>query len=128
MGLPFDNLKISIGEKLLPVATDLITRVNEFMQSDAGKAVLDALTEAVGMLAGKVTELMEDERLVQWVQDLKDRIPELTQQFIDFTGKVADLIPKIVDLTEKALEFFGVGDGAEAARARESFLRIPALV
>lgn len=119
----FDNLKISIGEKLLPVATDLITKVNEFMQSDAGKAVLDALTEAVGMLAGKVTELMEDERLVQWVQDLKDRIPELTQQFIDFTGKVADLIPKIVDLTEKALEFFGVGDGAEAARARESFLR-----
>ena len=95
----FDNLKISIGEKLLPVATDLITRINEFMQSDAGKAVLDALTEAVGMLAGKVTELMEDERLVQWVQDLKDRIPELTKQFIDFTGEVTDLIPQIADLT-----------------------------
>ena len=119
----FDNLKISIGGKLLPVATDLITKVNKFFETDAGKAVLDAVTEAVGNLAEKVSELLQDERLVQWVQDLIDRIPELTQDFLDFTGKVADLIPKIVDLTEKALEFFGVGDGAEAARARESFLR-----
>lgn len=118
-----ENLQRRIGEKLLPVFTDFITKVNEFMQSDAGKAVIDALTEAVGLLADKVMELLQDERLVQWTQDLMDRLPELTQNFIDFTGKVADLIPQIVDLTEKALEFFGVGDSAEAARARESFLR-----
>lgn len=123
MNTVMQNLKETIGEKLLPVYSEFVGKVIEFLQSDAGKAVMDALAESVGLLAEKVMELLKDERLVQWVQDLKDRIPELTQQFIDFTGKVADLIPKIVDLTEKALEFFGVGDGAEAARARESFLR-----
>lgn len=106
MNTVMKNLKETIGEKLLPVYSEFIGKVNEFLQSDAGKAVMDALTESVGKLAEKVLELMQDERLLQWVQDLKDKIPELTEKFVEFTGKVADLIPKILDLTEKVVDFF----------------------
>ena len=49
----FDNLKISIGEKLLPVANSLLTAFNDFTQNESGKAFLDSVVTSVGGIAEK---------------------------------------------------------------------------
>ena len=111
-----ENLQRRIGEKLLPVFTDFITKANEFMQSDAGKEVMDALTDAVGMLADKVMELLQDEKMSEWISNLKEKVPEVTQNFLEFTDKISDLIPKIGDLVDKLLALFGIETEAEKSR------------
>lgn len=101
-----ENLQKKIGQKLLPVFNEFVTKVNEFMTSDAGKAVMDALAESVGILADKVMELLQDERLTEWIGNLKDEIPQVTEKVIGFAEKIGDLIPKVLDLTEKVVDFF----------------------
>ena len=117
------NLQEEIGEQLLPVYSDFLEKVNEFLQSDAGKAVMDSLTESVGLLADKVLELLEDEQMTEWINNLKDELPKAAEKVVEFAEKVGDLIPKVLDLADAALKFFGIGDSAEAERARESFIR-----
>lgn len=111
-----ENLQLRIGEKLLPIFTEFITKVNDFMQSDAGKAVMDALTEAVGLLADKNMELLNDERMTAWINDLTESVPKVTKDFLDFTGQISELIPEILDLTEKLLVLFGIKTEAEKAK------------
>lgn len=117
------NLQEEIGERLLPVYNNFLDKVNEFLQSDAGKAVMDALADAVGILADKVLELLEDEQMTEWISNLKDNVPKVAEKIVEFAEKIGDLIPKVLDLADAALTFFGIGDGADAARARESFIR-----
>ena len=100
------NLQRRIGSKLLPVFTEFVTKVNELMESDAGKAVMDALAESVGVLAGKVMELLQDERLIEWLQGLKDELPKVAEKVVGFAGDLGELIPKVLDLTEKVVDFF----------------------
>ena len=117
-----ENLQKRIGEKLLPVFTEFITKVNEFMQSDAGKAVMDALAESVGILADKLMELLQDERLTTWVANLKDEVPKAAEKMVNFAEKIGELIPKIIDLTEKLLKLFGIK--SEAEQAKEAFMQV----
>ena len=117
------NLHEEIGEELLPVYSGFLDKVNEFLKSDAGKAIMDALKDSVGKLADKVLEFMESEGFSEWVSNLEEEIPKFADKIGEFTDKIIELIPQILDLTDAALAFFGVGDGAEAARARESFIR-----
>lgn len=112
----FDNLKISIGEKLLPVATDLITRANEFFESDAGKELLDSITKSVENISNKVQEMLKDGKLEEWMNNLKEKIPNIVDGVSDFTDKIIKLLPKIEDLTDKLLALFGIESESEKAK------------
>ncbi|MBQ6519479.1 MAG: hypothetical protein IJI14_12215 [Anaerolineaceae bacterium] len=112
----FENLKINIGDKLLPVATDLLTKFNEFIESAEGQELLDSIVQSVGDLAGKVSEMVSDGRLEEWMNSLKEKVPEITADIKDFTDKVAELVPQIMDLTERILSLFGIETEAEKSR------------
>ena len=119
-----ENLQKRIGEKLLPVFTAFITKINDFMQSDAGKAVLDALTDSVGILADKVMELLESEKLTEWLSSLEEKAPVVAEKIVEITTSIAELIPQLLTLTEKILTFIGIGTGADIGRARYAFIRV----
>lgn len=99
----FDNLKISIGDKLLPVATDLITQANEFFQSEEGQAMLQQITDKVEKLANKVTEFITDGRLEEFITDVKEKLPGIAEdcgKLAKALGEVADFILKLTEPSE----------------------------
>lgn len=99
------NLKEEIGERLLPVYTEFLKKINEFLQSDAGKAVMDALADSVGILADKVMELLQDEKMTEWIEGLKEKLPQAAEKVLDLANKIVDLIPKIEEITQKVFDF-----------------------
>lgn len=112
----FDNLKISIGDKLLPVATDLIKKVNDFIASDAGQELLQSIVDSVEKLANKIIEMVEDGRFEEWMTNIKEKVPDIVDGISDFTDKVVELVPKIGDLVERLLALFGIETEAEKSR------------
>ena len=98
MKVTFDNLKISIGEKLLPVVTDLITKANEFIQSEEGQKMLDTIVEKIGEIAGKVKEFVESGQLDEWVQKFKEELPGILEDLGDLAKIVGDLVQPILDV------------------------------
>lgn len=111
-----ENLKESIGEKLLPVYSEFLKKVNEFLQSDAGKAVLDALSESVGILANKVLELIQSEKMTEWIESLKEKLPQAAQKVIELSEKIGDLIPKVIEITEKVIDFLDLNGDIKASK------------
>lgn len=100
------NLQEEIGEQLLPVYSAFLDEVNKFLQTDAGKAVMDALKDSVGKLADKVLEFIESEGFAEWVSNLEEEVPKVAEKIGEFTDKIIDLIPQVLDLTEKVVDFF----------------------
>ena len=94
----FDNLKISIGEKLLPVVTDLITKANEFLQSEDGQKMLDEIVKKIGELSEKVREFVESGQLEDWVQKFKENLPGILEDLKDLAKIVGDLVQPILDV------------------------------
>lgn len=98
MKVTFDNLKISIGEKLLPVVTDLITKANEFLQSEEGQKMLDDIVKKIGEISEKVKEFIESGQLEEWVQKFKENLPGILEDLKDLAKIVGDLVQPILDV------------------------------
>lgn len=110
----FENLQISIGEKLLPVVTDLIKKANDFIQSDEGQKMLDGIVEKVGELADKVKEFVESGQLDEWIEKFKKNAPEVLQDLKDFAGLVGDCVQPLLDVY-RAINNFRDLQGLDAA-------------
>lgn len=118
----FDNLKISIGDKLLPVVTDLIKAANDFFQSTEGQELLDSIVTSVGKLGEKIREMIEDGRFEEWLQNIKEKVPDIVDGIGNFTDKVIELAPKIEALIDKLMESFGLQ--TEAEKAKEAYMKV----
>ena len=118
----FENLQISVGEKLLPVFNRFVTKFNEFISSEEGKAFLDGIVESVGNLSDKVLEFVESGKLEEWFNNAKEKLPEITEKVIQISEKVAEFIPDLITLTEKLLALFGIK--SEAQSAKDAFMQV----
>ena len=107
------ELQGEIGDKLLPIQAKFYKELNDFLDSEAGKKLFEEITKAVGDLADKVIELVEDGRLEEWIGDIKEKVPDIVSSIDDFAGQVMDLLPKVADLVEQLLAFFGIETEAQ---------------
>lgn len=98
----FDNLKISIGEKVLPVFTELITKFNEFIQSAEGQEIIDNIIGNVGTAADKVLEFVRSGDLKEfadrWVPRVSAFVNEMVNNLPGVIGSIGTIINKIMDL------------------------------
>jgi hypothetical protein len=100
----FENLKNTIGLELLPVFTDLLTKFNEFLQSDAGQAILRKIVEQFTKWKDTIAEMMEDGRLETFLNDLVDELPKIAEDIGNLVTKLLELIPKVADLADQFLQ------------------------
>lgn len=98
MKVTFDNLKISIGEKLLPVFTEFMKKANEFVQSEQGQKMLDSIVEKVGEIAAKVKEFIESGQLDEWIKKFEENLPGIVKDLTDLAKVVGDLVQPVLDL------------------------------
>ena len=93
----FDNLKLSIGEKLLPVFTELVTKFNEFIGSDEGKEFLDGIVESIGNLADKVLAFVQSGDFERFITDVKEKLPGWAKDIETVVTGLADLVGGIAE-------------------------------
>lgn len=114
-----ENLKISIGEKLLPVATEIMKQANEFFQSEEGKKLLDDLTEGIGNITKSILDFLQGEdfkkfkdeqipKIEEFIQGVIDKLPEISQwakdnlpKMISDLGKILDYLARMIDYLNK---------------------------
>lgn len=113
----FTNLKDEIGMKLLPVFTDLITKFNEFLQSDAGQAILKRIVDQFEQWAATISEMMDDGRLTTFLNDLIDELPTIAGYIGDLVTKLLELIPKVADIAD---QFIAAKNQSEGFRSKLS--------
>lgn len=98
------NLKETIGEQLLPVATELLTKFNQFLETEEGKQLLDTIVKSFSDLAEQIGKIVEDGRLTEMVDHLIASAPDLVKQLGDILTQVVDLVPKIADMADGLLD------------------------
>lgn len=118
----FENLKLEIGEKLLPVFTDFITRFNDFIASEEGQAFLDRIVQAFEKLAKKVSEMLANGEL----ENLLNKVVESAPAIVDFIESAAEwlieMAPYLGDVVQKIAYFFGYED--EAAKTKMAYKEV----
>lgn len=118
----FENLKLEIGEKLLPVFTDFITQFNDFIASEEGQAFLDRIVQAFEKLAKKVSEMLANGEL----ENLLNKVVESAPAIVDFIESAAEwlieMAPYLGDVVQKIAYFFGYED--EAAKTKKAYKEV----
>lgn len=94
----FTNLRDEIGMKLLPVFTDLLTKFNEFLDSDAGQEILGRIVAQFEEWSKTIKTMMDDGRLTQFLNDLIDELPQIANDISTLVNKMLELIPKVSEL------------------------------
>lgn len=118
----FENLKLEIGDKLLPVFTDFTTQFNDFIASEEGQAFLDRIVQAFEKLAKKVSEMLADGEL----ENLLNKVVESAPAIVDFIESAAEwlieMTPYLGDVVQKIAYFFGYED--EAAKTKKAYKEV----
>lgn len=112
----FANLKLEIGNELLPVFTDLVTAFNDFLGSEEGKAMLESIVDQFEKWGKTVKEWVASGEMAQFFSDMGEKIPQVVEDVGDFVDGIIDLIPKIETLVERLLELFGIQTEAEKSK------------
>jgi len=113
------ELQGEIGEKLIPVQAKFLDTINDFLSSEAGQELFDSITESVGYLADEVIRLLEEGKFEEWIEKIKEKIPEFTQGIKDAAEWIGNLLPKVEALIDKLLSLFGI-ETEERKFARET--------
>lgn len=94
----FSNLKLQIGQELLPVFTELLTKFNEFLKSDEGQKILNKIVEAFKTWADTIKGMMDDGRMSQFINDLIEKLPTIVTDIQNIVNKVIELAPKVAEV------------------------------
>lgn len=107
----FENLKLEIGEEMLPVAEELLAKFNEFLDTEEGQQLFEDIIQSFGNLAQKIQEFIGSEEFTKFVEHLIEILPKLVDAvglFVDWlmekapqVAKFADTLLEIIDAVEK---------------------------
>ena len=111
------NLKETIGEQLLPVATDLLTKINEFLDSEAGQKLQQQIVDQFKVWADTIKEMMDDGRLTTFLSDLIDKLPKIAENIGTLITKALELVPKLSNIADEVLKIIGSVDKMRTDRA-----------
>lgn len=118
----FTNLKLEIGNELLPVFTDLVTAFNDFLGSEEGKQMLSDIVDQFKKWADTVKEWVESGQVTQFFNDMGERVPQVVETVGDFVNKIIELVPEIEKLVEALLKLFGIE--TEAEKTKRTFMEV----
>lgn len=110
------NAREEIGERLLPVAEELLKNFLEFIKSERGKEIIDSIADAFGRLGEKILEMTQDGTLQEIINTVIEKAPEIVAGLEKIIEKVIELSPKVFELTERILGLFGIETEAEKSR------------
>lgn len=113
----FQNLKETIGEQLLPVATDLLTKINEFLDSEAGQKLQQQIVDQFKAWADTIKGMMDDGRLTTFLSDLVEKLPKIAEDIGFVVTKALELIPKLSNIADEVLSIIGAVDKMRTDRA-----------
>ena len=103
----FIDLKTSIGEKLLPVATEIITAVNDFFDSTTGEEVLDALAKGVEDLATEILDFLQSEDFnsfkAEWMPKIEQFVKDLPANLKKISDWTGENLPTMLSDLQKIL-------------------------
>lgn len=113
----FENIRTEIGGALLPVVTELTTQLNEFLQSDTGRTVIDTITEGIGSLANLLQDFNLGEFLGNLFGGFADNGANVANIGLDIinglidglTGSLGNLAPLAIQILEKLIQFITTG-------------------
>jgi hypothetical protein len=116
------NLKETIGEQLLPVATDLLTKSNEFLESEAGQTMLQSFVDKFREWGETIQKMVEDGTIEEFLSNAAERIPQLVEDIGNLVTKLIELMPQLEELAEKILNLFGIE--TEAEKAKKAYMAV----
>lgn len=100
MRTTLDNLKIDIGEKLLPVVNEIISEANAFFQSEEGKQLLEDLTTGIGNVATSILNFLQSDDFKkfkdEWIPKIETFISNLITNLPGIAQTIAEKTPGIV--------------------------------
>lgn len=99
----FENLKLEIGYELLPVAGELLSKFNEFLDSAEGQKLFEDIIQSFSDLAEKIKEFVASEEFTRFTEHLIDTMPKLIDAIGLFIDWLADNAPQITDFVDKLL-------------------------
>ncbi len=133
----FDDLQLKIGQKLIPVVTEIISKVNDFFDSTKGKQILDDLTSGIGNIADAALKFIQSgdmknfidtwlPKITNFAADMIDKLPGIakiiTEKGPEVLQTLGETAENIAILIENVNGFFdAMKYGSEDAGAREAF-------
>lgn len=104
----FDNIRAEIGTALLPVVTELVTQINEFLKSDTGRTIIDTIVEGIGNLAN----LLQNFNLGDFLGNLFGGFAEKRANFANIAldiingliGGLTESLPNLLPIAQKILD------------------------
>lgn len=99
----FSNLKLQIGQELLPVFTDLLKKFNEFLKSDEGQEVLNKIVDAFKTWKDTIAAMMDDGRMSAFVDHLIETLPKIVDGVKSIVDWVIKLAPKVAEVADNVL-------------------------
>ena len=118
----FSEIRDEVGSKFTPVYENLLQKVSDFINSDEGQQVIEAIIEQAEYLANKITNWIAEGKLDEWIESLKEKIPDLIHLANEFVVKIGEMIPKVMELTDEILALFGIK--SENQKIKEAFLEV----
>lgn len=106
----FENLKLEIGEELLPVAEELLKKFNDFLSTEEGQQIFEDIIQSFADLGKSISEFVESEEFTKFVEDLIAEIPDLIDAIGLFVDWLMENAPKVTKFADTLLEII---DGVE---------------
>lgn len=111
------NLKETIGEELLPTATNLLTTFNEFLDSEEGQEVLQNIIDQFSKWADTIDKMTKDGSLKKFIDDLIEKLPELAESIGIIVTDLLELTPRLSEFADKILGLLVSIDKLRLSRA-----------
>ena len=116
------DIRDEVGSKLTPIFENLFQKVADFLGSKEGQQMIDAIVKQVEYLANKIQNWIAEGKLDEWIESLKEKIPDLIHLANEFVVKIGEMIPKVMELTDEILALFGIK--SENQKIKEAFLEV----
>ena len=118
----FANLKLEIGQKLLPIFTDWITRFNEFLSSTEGQEIIDTLVQAFEDLGNAIVRMLEDGDIQEFINQIVEAAPGLIKNIEQISEQLVKLAPHIGKIIDRVLALFGIR--TEEEEIKQAYMNI----
>lgn len=122
MQTKLENLRDEIGLKLLPVATDFLTAINDYLSSDEGKATLDKIVEQFKEWADSIKEMVADGRFTEFIANLVENLPKIVETVGEIVKNIIEALPYIAQIADEVLQFFGIK--TQNQQIKEAFIEV----
>lgn len=103
------DVKTEIGERLYPVAEQIMNKIIEFTNTEEFSDLLDTIYDSVENIATEVGNFVNSGRLEEWISWLQGQLPTVGQKISEIGTQIADIVTKIwsaIDAAERFISTF----------------------